>query len=189
MEGEEEVVVVFAMATTMAMLTMTAMVTMMTMINYWLLLESNGMIATIVYFLFIFSDNARENLLATKVMGGGRAKVGWFFVMSMVTVTAMATTTIAMINPCLFYQSNGTMAVIIYFLFYIRWKCAREFVGNNGNSRGEGNRGLVYYYEDGDGNGNGNCNCLKGNRVGQGGEMGHGRMGLFLFIDFIVDGG
>ncbi len=62
-------------------------------------------------------------------------------------------------------------------------------MGNNGNSRGEGNRGLVYYYEDGDGNGNGNCNCLKGNRVGQGGEMGHGRMGLFLFIDFIVDGG
>jgi hypothetical protein len=77
--GGEEVVVVFAMAMTMAMLTMPATVTTTTMIDYWLLLESNGVIAVIIYFLFIFNDNARENLLATKVIGGGRAKVGWFF--------------------------------------------------------------------------------------------------------------
>jgi hypothetical protein len=41
-----------------------------------LLLENNGMIAVIIYFLIIFNDNARENLLATKIIGGGRAKVG-----------------------------------------------------------------------------------------------------------------
>ncbi len=46
--------------------------------------------------------------------------------------------------------------------------------------------GLVHYYEDGDGNGNGNGNCLRGKRVGQGGERGNGRMGLFLFF-FIFD--
>ena len=62
-------------------------------------------------------------------------------------------------------------------------------MGNKGNRRGEGNRGLVYYFEDGDGNGNGNCNCLRLNGVGQGGERGNGRMGLFLFIVFIFDGG
>jgi hypothetical protein len=39
--------------------------------------------------------------------------------MSMVTVTAMATTMIAMINPHLFYDSNGTMVAIIYFSVYI----------------------------------------------------------------------
>jgi hypothetical protein len=33
------------------------------------------MIVVIMYFLFIFNDNARENLLAMKI-GGGRAKVG-----------------------------------------------------------------------------------------------------------------
>jgi hypothetical protein len=61
MEGEEEVVVdVFAMVMTMAMLTMTATVTSMMMIDYCLLLENNGMIAAIIYFLFIFNDNARE---------------------------------------------------------------------------------------------------------------------------------
>jgi hypothetical protein len=64
------------MAMTMAMLTMTAMVTTMTMIDYCLLLESNGMIASILYFLLIFNENARKNLLTTKVMGGGRGKVG-----------------------------------------------------------------------------------------------------------------
>jgi hypothetical protein len=37
--------------------------------------------------------------------------------MSMVTVTVMATTTIAMINHCLFYDCNGTIAAIIYFSF------------------------------------------------------------------------
>ncbi len=78
------------------------------------------MIVAIIYFYYIFNDNARENLLATKVMGGGRAKVNYFFVMSMVMVTAMATTTIVMINPHLFYDSDGIMAVMIYFSFYIR---------------------------------------------------------------------
>jgi hypothetical protein len=61
---------------TMDMLTMTAMVTMMAMIDYHLLLESNEMIAAILYFLLIFNENARKNLLVTKVMGGGRGKVG-----------------------------------------------------------------------------------------------------------------
>ncbi len=41
MEGEEEVVLVFAMAMTMAILTTTAMVVMAAMIDYCLLLESN----------------------------------------------------------------------------------------------------------------------------------------------------
>jgi hypothetical protein len=54
MEGEKEVVVVFAIAMIMAMLTMTATVTMMAMIDYCLLLESNGMIAAIVY-IFLYS--------------------------------------------------------------------------------------------------------------------------------------
>jgi hypothetical protein len=62
-------------------------------------------------------------------------------------------------------------------------------VGNKGNRRGEGNRGLVYYYEDGDSNGNGNVDCLRGKGVGQGEERGNGRMCLFLFIVFIFDGG
>ncbi len=61
---------------TVAILMMTATVRMMMMIDYCSLLESNGMIAAIICFLFIFNDNARENLLATKVMGGGRGKVG-----------------------------------------------------------------------------------------------------------------
>jgi hypothetical protein len=76
MEGEEEVVVVFAMAMTMAMLMMTATVMATVMIDYCLLLESNGMIAATMHFLFIFNENARETLLAMKVMGGGRRKVG-----------------------------------------------------------------------------------------------------------------
>ncbi len=104
----------------MAMLTMTAAVIMMAMIDYCLLLESNEMIAAILYFLFIFNENARNNLLATRVMGGGRGKVGCFFVMSMMTVTAMATTKIAMIDCRLFYDSDRTIAGIIYFSFYIR---------------------------------------------------------------------
>jgi hypothetical protein len=64
------------MAITMAVLTMTAMVTIMEMIDYHLLLESNGKIVTILYFLSIFNENARKNLLATKVMGGGRGNTG-----------------------------------------------------------------------------------------------------------------
>jgi hypothetical protein len=63
------------MAMTMAVLTRTATVTMTATIEYHLLLESNGMIAVIIYFLFIFNENTRENLLATKVMGGGRGTV------------------------------------------------------------------------------------------------------------------
>ncbi len=90
----KRLLLLFAMAMAMAMLTMTAMVTTMAMIVYRLLLESNGMIAAILYFLFIFNERARKDLLATKVMGGGRGKEGCFFVISMVTVTAMATTTI-----------------------------------------------------------------------------------------------
>jgi hypothetical protein len=62
------------MAMTIAMLTMTAMVATTAIIDSCLLLESNGIIGAIIYFLFIFND-ARENLLATKVMGGGRGKV------------------------------------------------------------------------------------------------------------------
>jgi hypothetical protein len=61
---------------TMAMLMMAEMVTTMKMIDYCLLLESDRRIAAIIYFLFIFNDNARENLLARKVIGGGRGKVG-----------------------------------------------------------------------------------------------------------------
>ncbi len=77
MEGEEEVVVVFAMAMTMAILMMTAMVTMTATINYPLLLEINGMVVAIIFFHFIFNENARKtNLLATKVLGGGRGIVG-----------------------------------------------------------------------------------------------------------------
>jgi hypothetical protein len=67
------------MAMTMAMLTTTATVTTTATIDYCLHLESNGMIAAILYFLFIFNENARTNLLAMKVMGGGRGKVGGFF--------------------------------------------------------------------------------------------------------------
>jgi hypothetical protein len=58
-------------------------------------------------------------------------------------------------------------------------------VGGKGNRRGEGNRGLVYYYEDGDGNCKGNGNCLREKGVGQGGKRGSVRMGLFLFIIFM----
>ena len=61
---------------TIAMLMMTAMVMTMATIEYHLLLESNGMIVAILYFLFIFNGNARKKLLATKIMGGGRGKVG-----------------------------------------------------------------------------------------------------------------
>jgi hypothetical protein len=76
MAGEEEIVVVFAMAMTMAILTMTAMVATAATIDYCLLLESNGMIAAIIYFLFILNENARENLLAAKKMSEGRGVVG-----------------------------------------------------------------------------------------------------------------
>jgi hypothetical protein len=47
------------MAMTMAMLTMTATVTTTAMIDYCLLPKSNGMIVAIIYFLFIFNENAR----------------------------------------------------------------------------------------------------------------------------------
>ncbi len=50
MEGEKEVVVVFAMAMIMAMLMMTAIITTMTMIDYRSLLDSNEMIVVIIYF-------------------------------------------------------------------------------------------------------------------------------------------
>ncbi len=159
-ELEEEVVFVFAMAMTMAMLTTTAMVMKSATNDYCLLLESNGMIAAIIYFLLRFNENARENLLVTKVMGGGRGIVDWFFVMSMVTAMATATTITSMINHCSFHDSVGTIVAIIYFSFYILWKCDKEFAGGKGNRRGEGNLGLVDYYEDGDSDCNGNDNCL-----------------------------
>jgi hypothetical protein len=63
--------------------------------------------------------NARKFLLGMKVIGGGRGNVGCLFVMSMVMATAMATTMIAMIDCHSFYDSNGTIAAIIYFSFYI----------------------------------------------------------------------
>jgi hypothetical protein len=46
-------------------------------------------------------------------------------------------------------------------------------MGDKGNSRGEGNRGIVYYYEDGDGDGNGNCNCLRENAWGDASNIRH----------------
>ncbi len=104
----------------MAKLTTIATVMTTATIDYCLHLQSNGMIAAILYFLFTFNENATKNLLATKVMGGGRGKVGCFFVMSMVAVMAMATTTTVMIDHRLFYDSNGTIVAIIYFSFYIR---------------------------------------------------------------------
>ncbi len=39
-------------------------------------------------------------------------------------------------------------------------------MGNKGNRRGEGNRGLVYYYENGDGDSNGNNDCVRKRGVG-----------------------
>ena len=63
------------MAMTMAMLTATATVTILATIDYHLLLENDGMIVAILYFLFVFNDNARENMLGTKLIGGIRAKV------------------------------------------------------------------------------------------------------------------
>ncbi len=60
-------------------------------------------------------------------------------------------------------------------------------MGGEGNRRGEGNRGLVYYYENCDGDGNGNGNCVRKRGVGQGGGGGDGRMGLFLLFVFIFD--
>ncbi len=69
--------------------------------------------------LFIFNENARENLLATKRMGGGKGLVGQFIVMVMVTAMAMAATTTAMIDWCSFHDSDGTIAAIMYFYFYI----------------------------------------------------------------------
>jgi hypothetical protein len=53
------------MAMTMAMLTMTATVMTTAMIDYCLLLESNWIIVAILYFLLIFNENTRKNLLAT----------------------------------------------------------------------------------------------------------------------------
>ncbi len=47
------------MAMIMAMLAMIATVMATAMIDYCLLLESNGMIAAIMNFLFIFNENAR----------------------------------------------------------------------------------------------------------------------------------
>ncbi len=63
---------------TMAMLTTTATVMRTVMIDCRLLLESNGMIAAIINFLFIFNENARVIFLATKVMVGGWGIMGYF---------------------------------------------------------------------------------------------------------------
>jgi hypothetical protein len=65
------------------------------------------MIAAIVYFLFIFNDDARENLLAMKVMGEGRGKVGsniesnYFIntiIISNLSYYTNTTTTITLVN-------------------------------------------------------------------------------------------
>ncbi len=64
-----------------------------------------------------------------------------------------------MIDCCLFYNSDGTITVTIHFSFYIQCMCSRKFVGDKGSRREEGNRELVYYYQDQDGTGNGNGNC------------------------------
>ncbi len=58
-------------------------------------------------------------------------------------------------------------------------------MGVTGNRRGEGNRGLVYYYEDGDGSGNSNDNCLRGKGVGQGGGRG-GMEGWVCFYSLFI---
>jgi hypothetical protein len=79
----------------------------------------------------------------------------------MVTVTAMATTTIAMIDCCSVYNRDVTIVAIIYILFLYSMKMGQRLCEQKGNRREEGNRGLVYYYQDGDGNGNGNGNCLR----------------------------
>jgi hypothetical protein len=47
------------MAMIMAMLTMTATVMTTAMIDYRLLLESDGMIAAIIYLYILFNENAR----------------------------------------------------------------------------------------------------------------------------------
>ncbi len=59
-----------------AILTATATITTTATIDYNSCVESNGMITAIIYLLFIFDENVRENLLATKGMGGGRGIVG-----------------------------------------------------------------------------------------------------------------
>ena len=104
---------------TMAMLTVSATVIMMATIDYCSLFESNGMIVATLYFLFIFNE-CKEEFVGGKGNGRREGKSGLIFIISMVTVKMMATTTIAMIDCCSFYDSNGTMAVIIYIFFHIR---------------------------------------------------------------------
>ncbi len=107
-----------AMAMAMAKTMATAMA--MAMIDRHSLYDSNEMIRRLYIFLFIFDENAKENLWAMKGMGGGRGTGHWFFAMAMVTVMAMVMAMAkAMIHCCSLYHSNETIAAIIYFPFYI----------------------------------------------------------------------
>jgi hypothetical protein len=67
------------MAMTMAMLTMTVTVMTTVMIDYCLLLESNGIIAAVTYFLFIFNDNAKGEFVVDEANGRREGKSGLIF--------------------------------------------------------------------------------------------------------------
>ncbi len=75
----------------MSMVKVTAMATAtIAMIDCCLFYDSDGTIAAIIFFLFIFDENAPENLWATKGIGGERGIWGWFIIMRMVMAIAMA---------------------------------------------------------------------------------------------------
>jgi hypothetical protein len=110
-------------------------------------------------FPFIFDENAETICGWWWEWKEGEEKVVIFFsmaiAMAMLTMTAITTTT-TMIDYCSLHQSNGMIAGIIYFSFYIRWKWEGEFLGDKGNGRREGKSGLIFCNGDGDGNHNGN---------------------------------
>ncbi len=76
----------------MSLVTVMAMTTTrIAMIDCHLFYDSNGTILVIMYiFLFIFNENAPENLLATKGIGEERGIGGWFIIIRMVMAMAMA---------------------------------------------------------------------------------------------------
>jgi hypothetical protein len=67
---------------------------MIAMINPCLFYQSNGTMAVIIYFSFIFDENTPENLWATKRIVGEREIGDWFIIMRMVTMMAMAIATV-----------------------------------------------------------------------------------------------
>ncbi len=75
--------------------------------------------------IFVFDENARENLGTTKGMEGGRGTGDYFFVMvmamamAMLTVTATATMR-AMIDRHLLHDSSEMIVAIIYISFHVR---------------------------------------------------------------------